>query len=335
MVPCLWEHHDLWVRLWRACGNDDSPGAVEGPAPSHDLKRGRAIQRPLKVYSRALGLNPRVGDAVSMEWRDVPKLWLLLLKRATGCASRDAGMRFQLGVKPCLLPAMERYLGQLRWPETGRSQDVSWLELAIDFEVATGVLLEMPRQEHLKQLGQRGRAFSSAASAVGRYVSRRPWPIGVGSQTVASLYRTWGLPRISGLVWRPVLLNPEVVENFFRVAGAATYATDADFFRQKPPLLVPSREDEWDSLVRRVPIFVRREERRGHESEVQHQWCVQAVDDAGDVPAPAASTKLSLRKSQIGSSVGKGWICIMPLRLKTRCTSLCCPGQSMLKKSKH
>ena len=82
-------------------GNEDSPDAVEGPAPSHDLERGRAIQRTLKVYSRALGLNPRVGDAVSMEWRDVPKPWLLL-KRATGCASRDAGMRFQLGVKPCL-----------------------------------------------------------------------------------------------------------------------------------------------------------------------------------------------------------------------------------------
>ena len=47
-------------------------------------------------------------------------------------------------------------------------------------------------------------------------------------------------------------------------------------------------------LVRRVPIFVRREERRGHESEVQHQWCVQAIDDAGDVPTPAAvSAKLS------------------------------------------
>ena len=268
---------------------------------------------------------------------DVPKLWLLLKRGYRLCFP----MRFQLGVKPCLLPAMERYLGQLRWPETGRSQDVSWLELAIDFEVATGVLLEMPRRP--KQLGQRGRAFSSAASAVGLCVSRRPWPIGVGSQTVASLYRTWGLPRISGLVWRPVLLNPEVVENFFRVAGAATYATDADFFRQKPPLLVPSREDERDSLVRRVPILVRREERRGHESEVQRQWCVQAVDDAGDVPAPAASTKLSLRKSQIGPSVGKGWICIMPLRLKTRCASLCChsrlilrcPGQSMLKKSKR
>ena len=271
----------------------DPPAAVEAPASAHDTEHGRVSHRPLKVYSRALGLNPRMGDAVSMEWRDVPKPWLLV-KRASGFASRDAGMTFQLGVKPCLLPAMEWYLGQLQWPEEGRSHDISWLELAIDFEVATGVMLEMPRQEHPKQLGQRGRAFSSAASAVGRCVNRRPWPIGVGSQTVSYLHRKWGLPRTSGLVWRPTLLNVEIVEHFFRVAGEETYATDADFFRQQPPLLVRSRESEWDAMVRRVPIFVRREERRGHESEIQHQWCVQAVDDTGDSPAPApVSAKLS------------------------------------------
>ena len=157
-------------------------------------------------------------------------------------------------------------------PKDGRSQDISWLELAIDFEVATGVLLEMPRVSHPKHIGTRGRAFSAAASAVGRYVRRRPWRVGLGSQTVNCLGRSYGLPRTSGLAWRPMLLNPDTVENFFRVAGEATYASDADFFQQ-PPLLVPSRDAEWDAMVRRVPIYVRREERRGHEEEAQLLVC--------------------------------------------------------------
>ncbi|CAE7772632.1 rnh1 [Symbiodinium sp. CCMP2592] len=266
------------------------PNPVEPPVDDSSPPTGEVRRRPIQVHALALRRGARIGDAVSMEWRDVPKPWLLVT-RATGCSTRDEGMTQQLGVKPCLLPAMEFYLGRLQWPEGGRSQDISWLELAIDFEVATGVLLEMPRVSHPKHLGTRGRAFSAAASAVGRYVRRRPWPVGLGSQTVNCLGRSYGLPRTSGLAWRPLLLNPETVEHFFRVAGEATYASDADFFQQQPPLLVPSRESEWDAKVRRVPIYVRREERRGHEEEAQLQWCVQVDAATSASSAPAATSR--------------------------------------------
>ncbi|CAL1168741.1 unnamed protein product, partial [Cladocopium goreaui] len=135
------------------------------------------------------------------------------------------------------------------------------------------------------------RAFASAASAIGRYVERRPWPCGITSQTVNNLQNTWGLPRCAGLPWRPLLLHPDAVETFFNAAGNVIYASDADFFNQEPPLLVPSRESFWDEQVRRVPIYVRREERRGHEHVPQLQWCIQ-----GDASSEAVSVSTKLSK---------------------------------------
>ena len=76
---------------------------------------------------------------------------------------------------------MEWYLGRLQWLEDGRSLSITFFEVAIDFEVSTGVQLEMPQMDNPKQLGKRGRAFYAAASAVARYVDRRPWPVGLGS----------------------------------------------------------------------------------------------------------------------------------------------------------
>ena len=72
-----------------------------------------------------------------------------------------------------------------------------------------------------------------AASAIGRYVERRPWPCGVTSQTVNNLQNTWGLPRCAGLPWRPLLLHPEAVETFFNAAGNVIYTSDVDFFNQE------------------------------------------------------------------------------------------------------
>eukprot|EP00435_Cladocopium_sp_Y103_P017722 s497_g4.t1 len=267
-------------------------GALVLPVGEPEVQRSSAAgarQRPLPVY--ALRHPPRLGAAVSMEWQQVPKPWLLVHRAQGHTRGEDnSGMKFQLGVKPSLLPALEWYLGQLQWPEEGRSQSVSFCELAIDFEIATGVLLEMPRADSPWQLGQRARAFYSAASAIGRYVERRPWPCGISSQTVNNLANTWGLPRCAGLPWRPTLLHPDAVEIFFTSAGNAVYVSDTDFFNQEPPLLVPSRESFWDAQVRRVPIYVRREERRAHEHVPQLQWCIQ-----GDGPPDAnpISSKLS------------------------------------------
>ena len=53
---------------------------------------------------------------------------------------------------------------------------------------------------------------------------------------------------------------------------------------------LPSRESFWDEKVRQVPIYVRREERRGHEHVPQLQWCMQG--DASPEAEPV-STKLS------------------------------------------
>ena len=57
---------------------------------------------------------------------------------------------------------------------------------------------------------------------------------------------------------------------------------------------LPSRESFWDEQVRRVPIYVRREERRGHEHVGTHvpqlQWCIRG--DASPEAEPV-STKLS------------------------------------------
>ena len=170
-----------------------------------------------------------------MEWRGAPKLWLLLLRnRVKDDPAKNVGVPL-LAVKPSLLPSLEWYLGQLQWLEDGRSHGVTFLELAIDFETATGVQLEMPRMDEATQLGKRARAFYAAASAVGRYVNRRPWPPGLASQPVNCLLNAWGFPRSAGLAWRPRLLHPDVVESFCRTAAQTIYATDADFFRQQVP----------------------------------------------------------------------------------------------------
>ena len=214
----------------------DGEAVLEVEAPQSSAASSR--QRPVAVH--AVRHPPRLGPAVSMEWQLVPKPWLLV-QRAPGQHRRvgNDGMFIQIGVKPSLLPAMEWYLGHLQWPEEGRSQAITFCELAIDFEIATGVLLEMPKADKANQLGQRARAFASAASAIGRYVERRPWPCGITSQTVNNLQNTWGLPRCAGLPWRPLLLHPDAVETFFNAAGNVIYASDADFFNQEPSSFGP------------------------------------------------------------------------------------------------
>ena len=91
----------------------------------------------------------------------------------------------------------------------------------------------MPKCATPEQQGQRGRAFYAAASAIGRYVERRPWPVGFSSQPGRSLYHSFGFPATAGLAWCPVLLRETEVHDFFAAAGSVVYATDADFFRQE------------------------------------------------------------------------------------------------------
>lgn len=263
-----------------------------------DLEAGSARPaRPRRAEAHAVRHPPRLGEATNTEWQNVPKPWLLLTKSESTQRKQPAGMRIQLGVKPALLPAMEWYLGQLIWPEDGRSQTVAFLELAIDFEISTGVKLTMPKSATPEQLGQRGRAFYAAASAIGRYVERRPWPIGFSSQPVRALYHSFGLPVTAGLAWRPVLLHETEVHDFFAAAGGVVYASDADFFRQRAPLLVADREAEWNEKVRRVPIFVRRQEMA--QATAAHgplEWCVQstaAEAAASGADSAPVSAKLS------------------------------------------
>lgn len=296
-----------------------------------ELEEGRARpRRPRPVHAHTLRRPPRLGEVTNTEWTDVPKPWLLLCKSESSKRVATPGMTIQLGVKPALLPSMEWYLGQLVWVEDGRSQSVSFLELALDFEIATGVKVSMPKVANPDRLGQRGRAFYAAASAVGRYVDRRPWPVGFSSQPVRSLYHAFGLPRTAGLAWRPGLLHEDAVRAFFVAASSVHYTSDADFFNQTPPLLVPDREQEWDAKVRRVPIYVRRQEKLEASNEPgPFEWCVQVTGGGSEVDSGSAvqpvSTKLSkkltdwnkkqervTRHNATAAAQGKHWIELPP-----------------------
>lgn len=116
--------------------------------------------------------------------------------------------------------------------------------MAIDFEIGTRVMLEMPK---VANLGQQARAFYASASAVSQYVEQLPWPLGLHSDCGQFETPLW--PRCAGLAWRPTLLHPFEMDRFFEVAGGAIYASGADFFRQEPPLLTNGSEAEWDAKV--------------------------------------------------------------------------------------
>ena len=117
-----------------------------------------------------------------------------------------------------LFQAFTTYLGDLKWPLEASSRGITYIELAVDFELAMGVDLPCaPRHRGLSApvpIGDRSFAFSNILRHVTEHLGTLPHA-GRSTRKIRSL-APFGLPVGAGLPARPILLAGSATEAVLR-----------------------------------------------------------------------------------------------------------------------
>ena len=126
-----------------------------------------------------------------------------------------------------LFTALNDYLSRLEWPLWMPTRGITFVELAMDFEVATGVSLPAaPRRDAGAQasppVADRAQAFAAMLKALDTHAAPRPLHGGSRTPRARSL-QPLGLTPTMGLTERPVLVGGSATEAVLRQLGTVAH----------------------------------------------------------------------------------------------------------------
>ena len=181
--------------------------------------------------------------------------------------------------RPCLFNALTAWLAQLRWSEAD-SSSISIIELALDFEVTSGLLVQPAKsQEIVRDLTvvQRGKQMSLMLKALQRIAKA----LGLGDPLPATrtrsskALRTLGAPTVSGGYSPRALISPatmSILESQLQCTISQHISNDwgsivpvyhdPDTSATSPPLRAPREPTSSDSDSTRRPRKKRRPTRQ-------------------------------------------------------------------------
>ena len=143
-----------------------------------------------------------------------------------------------------LFQAFTTYLGQLKWPLEASSRGITYIELAVDFELAMGVDLPCaPRHRGISApvpIGDRALAFSNILRHVTEHLGTLPHA-GRSTRKIRSLV-PFGLPVGAGLSARPILLAGSATEAVLRQLHTVPHHT---YRGRQLPMSGPARWSGW------------------------------------------------------------------------------------------
>jgi len=152
-----------------------------------------------------------------------------------------------------LFSSFVHYLSSIAWPQGVPNPGITFIELAIDFELATGVDLPCAPRHHAQPppypLGDRALMFSHLLQQLSAYLGSPPHA-GSCSRKIHSL-SLFGIPVGAGITTRPVLLAGAVTESVLQQLHSIPHH---HFVEQSSSLPRPTRWTGWaDSFYPTYP----------------------------------------------------------------------------------